>query len=79
MICETCRYNDPWGFVSKSGALEPCRGGTQVAHCCDELTAHNDADAVFICSQMRLDAEDEERFQEFADRILEAGDGDKIH
>ena len=44
MICETCRYNDPPGFVRCAGSIEPCPdcGGTQVAHCCDGLTACND-------------------------------------
>ena len=45
MICPTCRYNDPPGFVRKGVALEPCPdcGGTMVAHCCDGLTAANQA------------------------------------
>jgi predicted metal-binding protein len=81
MICETCRYNDPPGFVWKAGVLEPCPdcGGTRVAHCCDGLTACDDPDAVFICSQMALDDADEERFQELADGILEALERDAIH
>jgi hypothetical protein len=45
MICETCRYNDPPGFVRNGAELEPCPdcGGTMVAHCCDGLTACNEA------------------------------------
>lgn len=44
MICPTCRYNDPPGFVRNGAAFEPCPdcGGTIVAHCCDGLTACND-------------------------------------
>jgi hypothetical protein len=44
MICPTCRYNDPPGFVRNGAALQPCPdcGGAMVAHCCDGLTACND-------------------------------------
>jgi GNAT superfamily N-acetyltransferase len=45
VICTTCRYNDPPGFVRNGAALEPCPdcGGTMVAHCRDGLTACNGA------------------------------------
>jgi hypothetical protein len=81
MICDTCRYNDPRGFVWKAGTLEPCPdcGGTRVAHCCDGLTACNDPDPVFIRSQVVLDGADEERYQRLADGVLAPGDGDTIH
>ena len=39
MICPTCRYNGPPGFIQNGAALEPypdC-GGAMVAHCCDGL------------------------------------------
>src|SRR3712207_2254172 len=51
MICETCRYNDPPGFVRNGVALEPCPdcGGTMVAHCCDGLTACHQA--IDVCPE----------------------------
>jgi hypothetical protein len=78
LICETCRYNNPPGFIRRAGAFEPCPdcGGTQVAHCCDGLTACNDPpepDAVFICSQMRADAADEQRYEELSVEFPEEG------
>jgi GNAT superfamily N-acetyltransferase len=44
MICESCRYNDPPGFVRNGAELKPCPdcGGTMVAHCPDGLTACNE-------------------------------------
>ena len=65
MICPTCRFNDPPGFVRHGAALEPCPdcGGTQVAHCCDGLTACNDP----VDAAMAADAADEARYQQLAD------------
>jgi hypothetical protein len=61
MICPTCRFNDPPGFVRNGPALEPCPdcGGTMVAHCCDGLTACNDP----VEEAVAADAADEARYQ----------------
>jgi len=62
MICETCRYSNPPGFVRRAGALEPCPdcGGTQVAHCCDGLTACNDPVGSETADDAAVDGVDED-------------------
>jgi hypothetical protein len=71
MICETCRYNDPPGFVRKGAALEPCPkcGSTLIAHCCDGLMACNDP----IADAVDADAADERRYQQLAQQRPEEG------
>jgi hypothetical protein len=82
MICERCRYNDPPGFIRDAGNLEPCPecGGTQVAHCCDGLTACNDLPEDTTALQaLDADAADEARYGELAAGLEEAGEADTIH
>ena len=76
MICPTCRYNDPPGFVQNGAALEPCpdRGGTMVAHCCDGLTACKPLDEV-----MAADAADEEQYERLAAERPEEGGDETLH
>ena len=76
MICPTCRFNNPPGFVRNGAALAPCPdcGGTMVAHCCDGLTACNDVDAV-----MDGDAADEARYQQLANERPEEGGDERLH
>jgi hypothetical protein len=77
MICETCRYNNPRGFVRKGLALEPCPdcGGTMVAHCCDGLTACNDP----VANALDADAADESRYQRLAAERPEEGGDEMLH
>jgi hypothetical protein len=80
MICETCRYNDPPGFIRRAGTLEPCPecGGSQVAHCCDGLTACNDPPEP-VLQALNADAVDERRYDELAAGLEEASDADTVH
>jgi hypothetical protein len=57
MICDTCRYGDPPGFVVGADGLEPCPdcGGTRVAHCCDGLIC-NEAPEVSLARDAAPDA-----------------------
>jgi hypothetical protein len=73
MICPTCRYSDPPGFIRNGASLEPCPdcGGTMVAHCCDGLTACNDP----VAEALAADASDEGRYSKLAaERPEEGGD-----
>ncbi len=83
MLCETCRYNDPPGFVRNGAALEPCPdcGGTMVAHCCDGLTACNDPTDVIanLATTPEADAADERRYQQLADERPEEGGDETLH
>jgi hypothetical protein len=80
MICETCRYNDPPGFVRRAGALEPCPdcGGSQVAHCCDGLSACNDPPEP-VLQALEAAGADDRRYGELAGGLEKAGEGDTIH
>ena len=77
MICPTCRYNDPPGFVRNGTELEPCPdcGGTMVAHCCDGLTACNDP----VDDAMDADAGDDRRYQQLAPERPEEGGDETLH
>jgi hypothetical protein len=82
VICETCRYNHPPAFVRRAGDLQPCPecGGTQVAHCCDGLTACNDPpEDASVLQALDADAADESRYAELAAGLEEAGEADTIH
>jgi len=74
MICPTCRYNDPPGFIRNGPAPEPCPdcGGTMVAHCCDGLTACNDPVEEAL-------AADVARYQQLAAERPEEGGDETLH
>jgi len=76
MICPTCRYNDPPGFVRNGAALEPCPdcAGTIVAHCCEADGAQSSGG-----QDSEAHAADEARYQQLAAERPEEGGDETLH